>query len=27
MLQVFKNKRNLGHHICGLCVRVCGGKI
>ena len=27
MLQVFKNKRNLGHHICGLCVRACGGKI
>ncbi|OPY68703.1 MAG: Epoxyqueuosine reductase [Syntrophorhabdaceae bacterium PtaU1.Bin034] len=26
MLQVFKNKRNLGHHICGLCVRACGGK-
>jgi epoxyqueuosine reductase QueG len=26
MLQEFKNKRNLGHHICGLCVRACGGK-
>ena len=25
MLQQFKNKRNLGHHICGLCVRVCEG--
>ena len=25
MLQVFKNKRNLGHHICGLCVKACGG--
>jgi epoxyqueuosine reductase len=25
MLQVFKNKRNLGHHICGLCVNACGG--
>jgi epoxyqueuosine reductase QueG len=27
MLQQFKNKRNLGHHICGLCVKVCGGKV
>lgn len=26
MLQVFKNKRNLGHHICGICVRACGGE-
>ncbi|MGA3172807.1 MAG: hypothetical protein ABSE25_00100 [Syntrophorhabdales bacterium] len=26
MLQQFKNKRNLGHHICGLCVRACGGE-
>ncbi len=26
MLQQFKNKRNLGHHICGLCVKACGGK-
>jgi epoxyqueuosine reductase len=25
MLQIFKNKRNLGHHICGLCVKACGG--
>jgi epoxyqueuosine reductase QueG len=25
-LQAFKNKRNLGHHICGLCVKACGGK-
>jgi epoxyqueuosine reductase len=25
MLQTFKNKRNLGHHICGLCVKACGG--
>jgi len=25
MLQQFKNKRNLGHHICGLCVKACGG--
>ncbi len=21
----FKNKRNLGHHICGICVEVCKG--
>ena len=27
MLKAFKNKRNLGHHICGLCVKVCGGEI
>jgi epoxyqueuosine reductase QueG len=26
MIQQFKNKRNLGHHICGLCVKACGGK-
>ena len=26
MLREFKNKRNLGHHICGLCVKACGGK-
>ncbi len=26
MLTHFKNKRNLGHHICGLCIRVCKGK-
>lgn len=26
MLQQFKNKRNLGHHICGLCIKACGGK-
>lgn len=26
MLTQFKNKRNLGHHICGLCIRVCRGK-
>jgi len=26
MLQQFKNKRNLGHHICGLCVKACGGR-
>jgi epoxyqueuosine reductase len=25
-LQMFKNKRNLGHHICGLCVKACRGK-
>jgi len=25
MLKDFKNKRNLGHHICGLCVKACGG--
>jgi epoxyqueuosine reductase len=27
MLQTFKNKRNLGHHICGLCVKACEGKV
>lgn len=26
MLNLFKNKRNLGHHICGLCVKACRGK-
>lgn len=26
MLNTFKNKRNLGHHICGLCVKACRGK-
>jgi epoxyqueuosine reductase len=26
LLTEFKNKRNLGHHICGLCVKACGGK-
>lgn len=26
MLQHFKNKRNLGHHICGLCVKACEGR-
>jgi epoxyqueuosine reductase QueG len=26
MLTVFKNKRNIGHHICGLCVKACKGK-
>ena len=25
MLQQFKNKRNLGHHICGLCIKACEG--
>lgn len=25
-LQTFKNKRNLGHHICGLCVKACEGE-
>ena len=27
MLQQFKNKRNLGHHLCGLCVKACGGSL
>jgi epoxyqueuosine reductase QueG len=27
MLQQFKNKRNLGHHLCGLCVKACGGRV
>ncbi len=26
MLTVFKNKRNIGHHICGLCIKACGGR-
>lgn len=26
MLTQFKNKRNLGHHICGLCIKACGGR-
>ncbi|MCX7966463.1 MAG: hypothetical protein N2596_07555 [Syntrophorhabdaceae bacterium] len=26
MLNTFKNKRNLGHHICGLCIKACSGK-
>lgn len=26
MLTHFKNKRNLGHHICGICIRACRGK-
>jgi len=26
MLTTFKNKRNLGHHICGLCIKACPGK-
>jgi epoxyqueuosine reductase len=26
MLKRFKNERNLGHHICGLCVKACKGK-
>jgi epoxyqueuosine reductase QueG len=26
MLTYFKNKRNIGHHICGICVRACMGK-
>jgi epoxyqueuosine reductase len=25
MLKRFKNERNLGHHICGICVRACKG--
>ena len=25
MLKRFKNERNLGHHICGLCIRACAG--
>jgi epoxyqueuosine reductase len=24
-LTQFKNKRNLGHHICGICVEICKG--
>jgi len=26
MLKRFKNERNLGHHICGICVKACKGK-
>ncbi|MEO0249757.1 MAG: hypothetical protein ABIN58_09550 [candidate division WOR-3 bacterium] len=26
MLKRFKNERNLGHHICGICVKVCKGR-
>jgi epoxyqueuosine reductase QueG len=26
MLTNFKNKRNLGHHICGICIKVCRGE-
>ncbi len=26
MVTQFKNKRNLGHHICGICVEACRGK-
>ena len=26
MLKEFKNKRNLGHYICGICVEACRGK-
>jgi epoxyqueuosine reductase QueG len=26
-MQIFKNKRNLGHHICGLCVKACNGQV
>ncbi len=25
MLKRFKNERNLGHHLCGICVRACKG--
>ena len=25
MLTQFKNKRNLGHHICGICIKACRG--
>ena len=25
MLTQFKNKRNLGHHICGICIEACKG--
>jgi epoxyqueuosine reductase len=25
MLTEFKNKRNIGHHICGLCIKACKG--
>jgi len=26
MLTHFKNKRNLGHHICGVCIEACRGQ-
>jgi epoxyqueuosine reductase len=26
MLTHFKNKRNLGHHICGICIEACKGE-
>lgn len=26
MLTRFKNERNLGHHICGICIEVCKGE-
>ncbi|MBP1731097.1 MAG: hypothetical protein H6Q55_1526 [Deltaproteobacteria bacterium] len=26
MLKRFKNERNLGHHICGICVKACKGR-
>ena len=26
MLKRFKNERGLGHHLCGICVKACGGK-
>ncbi len=26
MLSRFRKERNIGHHICGVCVKICGGK-
>lgn len=26
-LKAFKNERNLGQHICGICVKACGGHV
>jgi epoxyqueuosine reductase QueG len=26
MLGRFRKERNIGHHICGVCVKICGGK-
>lgn len=26
MLKRFRNERNLGHHICGICIKACGGE-
>jgi epoxyqueuosine reductase QueG len=26
MLNRFRKERNIGHHICGVCVKTCGGK-